>query len=52
MMKNRLKSIVLAIATMAIVIVNNIGIGSFDSPVERLGQRADARPTFSREEVK
>jgi Protein of unknown function (DUF3421) len=44
MMKNRLKSIVLAIAVFAIVIVNNIGFGSFDSPVERLGQRVDAKP--------
>jgi hypothetical protein len=41
MMKNKLKSIVLAIAIFAIVIVNNIGFGSFD--------RVDARPTFSRE---
>jgi hypothetical protein len=39
MMKNKLKSIVLAIAVFAIVIVNNIGIGSFD--------RVDARPTSS-----
>jgi hypothetical protein len=44
MMKNRLKSIVLAIAIIAIVIVNNIGIGGFDSPVERLRQRVDAAP--------
>jgi hypothetical protein len=41
MMKNKLKSIVLGIAIFAIVIVNNIGFGSFD--------RVDARPTFSRE---
>jgi hypothetical protein len=44
MMKNKLKSIVLAIAVFAIVIVNNIGFGSFDSPVERLRQRVEARP--------
>jgi hypothetical protein len=51
MIKNKLKSIVLAIAVFAIVIVNNIGIGSFDSPVERLRQRVDARPTFSRDGI-
>ncbi len=49
MMKNRLKSIILAFAVFAIVIVNNIGFGSFNSPVESLGQRVDARPTFSRD---
>jgi hypothetical protein len=44
MMKNRLKSIILAIAVVAIVIVNNIEFGSFDSTREMLGQRVDAAP--------
>jgi hypothetical protein len=39
MIKNRLKIIILAIATVAIVLLDNIGFGSFD--------RVDARPTFS-----
>jgi hypothetical protein len=51
MMKNRLKSIVLAIAVVAIVIVNNIGFGSFDSSGERLGQRVDAAPYNTRDRI-
>jgi hypothetical protein len=51
MMKNKLKSIILAIAVLAIVIVNNIGFGSFDSPVERLRQRVHARPNNPMEGV-
>ncbi len=43
MIKNRLKIIVLAIAVLAIVLLDNIGFGSFD--------RVDARPTFSKDEV-
>jgi hypothetical protein len=37
-MKNRLKSMMLAIATLAIVLVNSIGLGAFDL--------VDARPKF------
>jgi hypothetical protein len=49
MMKNRLKSIALAIAVVAIVIINNIGFGASDSPLERLRQRVDARPKYVRD---
>ncbi len=41
--ENKLKSIMLAIATIAIVIVNNIGFGSFDL--------VDARPKFPTDEI-
>jgi hypothetical protein len=44
MMKNRLKSIILAIAVLAIVMVNNIGIGSFD--------RVDAQPNYVTDQMR
>ena len=49
MMKNRLKSIVLAIAVFEIVMVNNIRFGSFVGIASPWENRVDARPPFSRD---